>query len=74
MLIFQHSLSRGYCTLNQKLACFSLYLKILNPFLQKELKNGIGILVGPVILKLQIKTVKILFWLIIQEPLGLLKF
>ena len=29
----------------------------------KELKNGIDILVGQVVLKLQIKTVKMLFWI-----------
>ena len=45
---------RGYCTPDQKLACFVLYLKIINIFLKnsissklaKELKNGIEILVG----------------------------
>ena len=48
---------RGYCTPNQKLACFVLSLKIINPFLQKiiyasysklskELKNGIKMLEG----------------------------
>ena len=45
---------RGYCTPNQKLACFVLYLKIITTFvkkyiyalyskLYKELKNGIKI-------------------------------
>ena len=38
----------------------------------KELKNGIEILVGQADLKLQIKTVKMLFLgSITQEPLGL---
>ena len=43
---------QGYCTTNQKLACFVLYLKIINTFLKiyarysklsKEFKNGIKI-------------------------------
>ena len=40
----------------------------------KELKNGIEILVGQAVFKLWIKTVKILFGSITQEPLGLPKF
>ena len=45
--------------------------------LSKELKSGIKILVDQVFFslsffKLWIKTVNILFWSIIQEPLGLL--
>ena len=40
----------------------------------KELKNGIEILVGQVVFKLWIKTVKILFGSITQEPHGLPKF
>ena len=60
---------KGYCTPNQKLACFALYLKIVNTFscnlmysssskVSKELKNGIGILVGQAVFKLWIiKTV-----------------
>ena len=39
----------------------------------KELKNGIEILVGQAVYKLSIKTFKILFGSITQEPLGLLK-
>ena len=78
------SMLREYCTPNQKSACFVPYLKIIilkkiiyvsyskSP---KELKNGIEILVGQkTFFKLWIKTVKILFGPIIQEPLGLLKF
>ena len=42
--------------------------------LSKELKNGIEILIGPVVFKLWIKIVKILFWSITQEPLNLPKF
>ena len=42
--------------------------------LSKELKNGIEIFVDQAVFKLWIKTVKILFWSISQEPLGLLKF
>ena len=42
--------------------------------LSKELQNDIEILVGQVDFKLWIKTVKIMFWSITQEPLGLLKF
>ena len=57
---------RGYCTSYSKLACFVLYLKIVNTFLKnnicifctsklyKELKNGIGILVGQAVFKLWI--------------------
>ena len=50
LLIFYLFL-RGYCTPNQKSACFMLYLKIINTFLKKryasysklskELNNGI---------------------------------
>ena len=42
--------------------------------LSVELKNGIGILVGQVVFKLLIQTVKILFGSITQERLGLPKF
>ena len=42
--------------------------------LSKELKNEIEILVGPAIVKLWIKTIKILFRSITQELLGLLRF
>ena len=42
--------------------------------LSKELKNGIEILVGQVVIKLWIKTVKMLFGSITQEPLDLPKF
>ena len=41
--------------------------------LSKELKNDIEILIGKVFFKLWIKTVKILYWSIIQEPLCQLK-
>ena len=77
-----HKLSL-YCTSYQKLACFVLYRKIINTLknnyasyskLSKELKNGIGILVGQVVFKLWIKTFKMLFGSLTQEPLGLLKF
>ena len=58
---------RGYYTSYQKLACFVLYLNIMNNFLKnkvciynktlfKELKNGIEMLVGQAFFKLQIKT------------------
>ena len=63
---------RGYCTPYQKLACFVLYLKIINTFLKnniyashgklsKELKHYIEILVDKAIFKLWIKTFKIMF-------------
>ena len=39
----------------------------------KELENGIEILVGQVVFKLWIKTFKMLFGSINQEPLGVLK-
>ena len=42
--------------------------------LSKELKNDTEILVGQAVFKLWIKTAKILFWSITQEPLDLLKF
>ena len=60
---------RGCYTPNQKLACFVLYVKIINTILKnnasggklsKELKNGIEILVGQAGSKLWIKTVKIM--------------
>ena len=40
----------------------------------KELKNGIEILVGQVVFNLWIKTVKMLFGSITQDPLDLPKF
>ena len=62
----------GYCTSYQKLACFVLYLKIINNFLKNKssilwkivqgTQNGIEILVGQAVFKLQIKTVKMLFF------------
>ena len=64
-----------------------LYLEIINTLWQnnigpcasygklfKELKNGIEILVGQALCKLWIKTVKMLFGSITQEPLGVLNF
>ena len=60
---------RGYCTPNQKLTCFVLYLKIINTFLNKlhasysklskELKNSVKISVDQAVLELMIKTI---FW------------
>ena len=41
--------------------------------MSKKLKNGIEILEGQAVLKLLIKTVKIMFSSITQELLGLLK-
>ena len=38
--------------------------------LSRELKDGIEILIGQVVLKLLIIAVKILFWSITQESLG----
>ena len=51
---------KGYCTSYQKLACFVLYLKIINTFLKKnthhklfkEFKNGIETLVGQAVFKI----------------------
>ena len=50
--------------------CDLIYLKIINTFLHasysklsKELKNGSGILVDPVVFKLWVKTVKMMFGL-----------
>ena len=58
-------LLRGYCTPNQKLECFVLYLKIINTFwktkcasdrkLSKELKNSIKIKVDQAVPELLIK-------------------
>ena len=45
----------------------------LNSKLFKELRNGIEILVGQVVFKLWIKTVKMLFGSITLKPLGLPK-
>ena len=42
--------------------------------LAKKLKKGIEILVGQVVFKLWIKTVRMLFGSITQEPLGLPNF
>ena len=42
--------------------------------LSKELKSGIEILVGQAVVKLWIKTAKMMIGSITQEPLGLPKF
>ena len=61
---------RGNCTPNQKLACFVLYLKIVNTFVQhnvyilKQIVQGTQwnfIFSIQAVFKLLIKTVKILF-------------
>ena len=71
--ILKLNIQDNYYTHNLKLACFVCYLKITNIYLKnnicilkysklsKELKNGIEILVGQTVFKLQIKTVIILF-------------
>ena len=41
--------------------------------LYKELKNDIKIFVDQAVFKLLIKTVKLMFWSITQEPFDLLK-
>ena len=74
---------RGNCTPNQKLACFVCYLKIINTFLKNDICIWKQIVKGsqkwpwnfswPSGFKLWIKTVKIMFLSITQEPLGLLK-
>ena len=68
----------GYYTPNQKLACFVLYLKIINTFLKnniashsklsKELKNSITFL------ELLIRAIFWLFWNITLKRRSLLKF
>ena len=77
---------RGYCISERKLAyvlCSILKLStlflenntcILYSKLSKELKDGIEILVGQAVCKLWIKTVKMSFGSITQEPLALPKF
>ena len=73
---------RGYYTPDLKLAVFVCYLIIIDSFLKnnvcisklyKEFKNGIESLVGQAFWGIWIKTVKILFWSLTQELLGLLK-
>ena len=49
--------------------CILSYRKLF-----QELKNGTEILVGQAVLKFWIKTVKMLFESVTQEPLGLPKF
>ena len=63
-----------FCALSQN--CQHHLEKIYASYskLSKELKNGIEILVGQAAFKLWIKTVKMLFGSITQEPLGLPKF
>ena len=66
------------------MTCFVLYLKIIKTFLKiicgpdskfsKELKNAIEILVGEVLFKLWIKTVKIMFWSRTTWPTSILCF
>ena len=69
----------------RKTTHFVLLLKIINLFFgkiinasyskkYKKLKNGIEILVEHAVFKLWIKTVKMLFGSITQEPIGLSKF
>ena len=77
---------RGYCTLYPQISMFCALSQNYQHFfggkilyasysiLSKELKNGIEILVGQVFFKLWIKTVKMMFGSITQEPLGLPKF
>ena len=69
------------CTSYCKLACFLLYLKIINTLKNKicilcysKLSKKLQILVCQAVFKLWIKTLKMLFGSITQEPLGLLKF
>ena len=50
------------------------YLHIYSHLSGMELKHGIEILVRQAIVKLWIKTVKMLFGSITQEPFGLPKF
>ena len=47
------------------------HIKNLRLHPNKELKNCIGILSGQVVFKLQVKTVKMLFKSITEEPLDL---
>ena len=65
--ICKPALFRGHYSPNQNLACFMLYLKIMNTLLKKkiyasysklakELKTGTKIFVGQTILELLIKT------------------
>ena len=61
-LTYPMDILRGYCTSYQKIACFVLYLEIIDNFLKityasysnlfKELKSGIEILVGQVVFNL----------------------
>ena len=54
-----------------------LFLNLLQDayiIFQKDVKNGIEILVGQAVIKLWIKTVKMLFGSISQELLGLPEF
>ena len=66
---------RGFCTSYPRLACFVLYLKIINTLkimyafyskFSKELKNGIESLVGQTVFKVWIKTFKIMFGSVTQ--------
>ena len=62
---------KGYCTPSLKLTYFVCFLKIINTCLKndiyfesklfKKVEKGIEILVGQMVYKLLIKTVKILF-------------
>ena len=61
-----------FCALSQNCQHFFEYASYSK--LYKELKNGIEILEGQAVLKLWIKTVKVMFGSITQEPLGLSKF
>ena len=81
--IVRHRALKGTPNPSLKLTCFVCYFKIINIFfklifqskLSKELKNGIGILVGQAVFKLFIdQNKKTLFSSITQEPLGLLQF
>ena len=64
--------SQRYLSLNQQLVCLCSISKLLTPFwkynnasyrkLSKELKNGIRIEIGQVVLELLIKPLFLLFW------------
>ena len=73
---------KGYCTPYPKLACFVLYLKIINTFENKHMYLTVNcsrnlkmvLKLGQMVVKLWIKAVKLLFGSITHDPLGLPKF
>ena len=63
-----------FCALSEIIGTFLKIAYLSYGTLFQELKKALEVLVDQVVLKLQIKTLKMLFGSITQEPPGLSKF